>query len=147
MRLPLTAPHIPKPFWLLLAVYFIASLTHFAHNAEFIAIYPNLPVWMTRESVYKAWLVVCIPGLLGLALRTLGWSRTGALLLALYGALGLAGLLHYTLALCGEHTLATNLTIWCEVLSGATLVAASLWLAARGASRANPAAWSAVPRP
>ena len=138
--MPFSTPPLPRPFWLLLALYFIASLTHFAHNAEFIAIYPNLPVWMTRESVYKAWLVVCIPGVLGLALRSLGWLRSGALLLAVYGALGLAGLLHYTLALCGEHTLTTNLTIWFEVLSGATLAAASLWQATQGLSRANRAA-------
>lgn len=123
----LSTPRLPKPFWALLALYFIASLTHFAHNAEFIAIYPNLPVWMTRESVYRAWLVVCIPGLLGLGLRSLGWMRSGALLLAVYGALGLAGLLHYTLALCGEHTLATNLTIWFEVVTGAVLASVSLY--------------------
>lgn len=124
-------PQLSKPFWAHLGLYFIASLTHFAHNAEFIAIYPNLPVWMTRESVYKAWLVVCLPGVLGLALRSLGWLRSGALLLALYGALGLAGLLHYTLALCGEHTLATNLTIWFEVLTGAVLAVSSLCAALR----------------
>jgi hypothetical protein len=124
-------PQLSKSLWYLLGLYFIASLTHFTHNAEFIAIYPNLPVWMTRESVYKAWLVVCIPGILGLASRSLGWLRSGALLLAIYGALGLAGLLHYTLALCGEHTLATNLTIWFEVLTGATLAVSSLHIALR----------------
>lgn len=127
----LSTPRLPKPFWALLTLYFIASLTHFAHNAEFIAIYPNLPVWMTRESVYRACLVVCVPGVLGLGLRSLGWMRSGALLLAVYGALGLAGLLHYTLALCGEHTLTTNLTIWFEVVTGAALAVASLYIALR----------------
>jgi len=39
---------------LLFALYTLASLTHFAHNAEYIAFYPGLPVWMTRESVYPA---------------------------------------------------------------------------------------------
>jgi hypothetical protein len=43
---------------LLFALYTLASLTHFAHNAEYIAFYPGLPVWMTRESVYLAWLAV-----------------------------------------------------------------------------------------
>ncbi|WP_294764972.1 hypothetical protein [uncultured Rhodoferax sp.] len=129
--MPLPAAQLPRRFWALLALYFIASLTHFAHNAEFIAIYPNLPVWMTRESVYKAWLVVCVPGVLGVALRSMGWLRSGAVLLAVYGALGLAGLLHYTLALCGEHTLTTNLTIWFEVLTGAVLALVSLCTALR----------------
>lgn len=143
-----TLPRSNTPgFWGLLALYFIASLTHFAHNAEFIAIYPNLPAWMTRESVYRAWLLVCLPGVLGLGLHRLGWPRSASLLLALYGALGLAGLLHYTLALCGEHTLATNLTIWFEVLSGTTLAAASLVRALAGLRRGAPAAWNAARRP
>jgi len=41
------------------------------------------------------------------------------------GLLGADGLLHYTLGLRSEHTLATNLTIWAEVLLGATLACAS----------------------
>ncbi len=42
-----------------------------------------------------------------------------------YGLLGVDGLLHYTLGLCSEHTLATNLTIWAEVLLGVTLACAA----------------------
>ena len=53
-------------------------------------------------------------------------------LLAAYGAMGLDGLGHYALALCGEHTLTTNLTIWFEVVSGSMLsMAASAWLIRR----------------
>jgi uncharacterized membrane protein len=121
MPLPLTAPHIPKPVWWLLAAYFIASLTHFAHNAEFIAIYPNLPAFITRETVYWAWLAVSSLGVAGLIVSSMGLTALGGLLLMAYGACGLDGLLHYTLALCSEHTLATNLTIWFEVLAGVAL--------------------------
>ncbi|OYU30957.1 MAG: hypothetical protein CFE39_10680 [Comamonadaceae bacterium PBBC2] len=130
MPLPLTAPHIPKPIWLLLALYFIASLTHFAHNAEFIAIYPNLPAFITRETVYWAWLAVSSLGVAGLIVSRMGLHALGALLLMAYGACGLDGLLHYTLALCSQHTLATNLTIWFEVLAGSALAfaaASMLW--------------------
>lgn len=130
LRLPLTAPHIPKPVWLLLAVYFVASLTHFAHNAEFIAIYPNMPAFITRETVYWAWLAVSSLGVAGLIVSRMGLHALGALLLMAYGACGLDGLLHYTLALCSEHTLATNLTIWFEVLAGsalAVLAARTAW--------------------
>lgn len=53
----------------------------------------------------------------------------GMVLVAAYGATGFDGLAHYTLGLCSEHTLATNLTIWFEVLTGVTLlVASSLWI-------------------
>lgn len=57
---------------LLIALYTLASLTHFAHNAEYIALYPGLPVWMTRESVYLAWLAVAAVGGLSLIASRLG---------------------------------------------------------------------------
>jgi hypothetical protein len=106
---------------LLVALYTIASLTHFSHNAEYIAFYPGLPAWMTKESVYLAWLAVAGVGLLAFAANWRGWRRVAAVLLMIYGLLGVDGLLHYTLALCSEHTLATNLTIWAEVLLGVGL--------------------------
>ncbi|WP_460565979.1 hypothetical protein [Hydrogenophaga aquatica] len=46
-------------------------------------------------------------------------------LLIVYGLLGVNGLLHYTLALCSEHTFATNVTIWAEVVLGITLACAA----------------------
>jgi hypothetical protein len=110
---------------LLFVVYTLASLTHFVHNAEYIAFYPGLPVWMTRESVYLAWLAVAAVGGLSLIASRLGWSRWAAVLLVAYGLLGVDGLLHYTLALCSEHTLGTNLTIWAEVLLGVTTACAA----------------------
>ncbi|HSI54311.1 MAG TPA: hypothetical protein VK981_10100 [Ramlibacter sp.] len=123
--------NLPKPLWVLAAVYFCASLTHFAHNAELIAFYPNMPLWLTREKVYLAWLAVTSVGVVALAATRLGWHVLGAVLLAAYGALGLDGLGHYTLALCSEHTLATNLTIAFEVATGLSLLVASTVLAQR----------------
>lgn len=110
---------------LLFALYTVASLAHFSHNAEYIAFYPGLPVWMTRESVYLAWLVVVSVGLLAVAATWRGWRRLGAALLIVYGMLGTDGLLHYTLALCSEHTFATNATIWAEVTLGIALACAA----------------------
>lgn len=110
---------------LLFILYTLASLTHFSHNAEYIAFYPGLPGWMTRESVYLAWLAVASLGLLSLVALWRGWVRIAAVLLIAYGLLGTDGLLHYTLALCSEHTLATNITIWAEVLLGLTLACAA----------------------
>jgi hypothetical protein len=121
----------PKPFQALLALYFVASLAHFAHNAEFIAFYPNMPRWLTREHVYVAWLVVSGVGVAALVMARLRWPVTAALLAAAYGALGIDGLAHYTLALCSEHTLATNLTIAFEVVTGIALLLAGAVLAWR----------------
>jgi len=121
----------PKPVWFLLALYFCASFAHFAHNAEFIAFYPNMPQWLTREKVYLAWLGVSSVGVAAVALARLGLPSLSAILLAAYGAFGLDGLGHYALALCSEHTFATNLTIWFEVIAGLTLLIVSSALATR----------------
>jgi hypothetical protein len=109
----------------LMAVYFAASLAHFAHNAEYIAFYPGMPGWISRETVYLAWLVVTSVGAAGLLAAWLGAQSLGLLLIGAYGALGLDGLGHYTLALCSEHTLGANVTIWAEVVTGAGLLLTS----------------------
>jgi len=108
----------------LLATYFAASLLHFTHNAEYIAFYPNMPAGITRETVYLAWLAIASVGVAGIIASRFGWSALGALLIGAYGALGLDGLQHYTLALCSEHTLAANVTIWFEALAGVALMVA-----------------------
>jgi hypothetical protein len=35
----------------LLLLYAVASFLHFAHNAELLSDYPNLPSWLTRAGV------------------------------------------------------------------------------------------------
>jgi hypothetical protein len=111
----------------LIALYAAASLVHFTHNAEYIALYPNMPSWLTRDNVYLAWLAVTSVGLISGVMRVLGWRTLAASALACYGLLGLTALGHYTLALCSEHTLTMNLTIWAEALAGLALAGASLW--------------------
>ncbi len=129
------------PWWwsprlaLLLAVYTVASLAHFAHNAEYIAFYPGLPRGLTREGVYLAWAAVTTLGAAGLLAARRGWHAAGLVLLGLYGACGLDGLLHYTLGLCSEHTLVTNATIWAEAGSGLVLLLATVLLLVRRARR------------
>lgn len=121
------AKAFPVPVWILLALYAAASLAHFVHNAEYIAFYPNMPAGITRETVYLVWLAEFAVGATGVLLALAGWRAISALLVGVYGALGLDGLLHYTLALCSEHTFAANLTIWSEAATGLALsVTASL---------------------
>ena len=116
---------LPARLWWLMAVYTVASLAHFAHNAEYIAFYPNMPVWITRETVYQAWLAIAGVGSVGVAFALFGWPVVGAVLIAAYGALGLDGLAHYSLALCSQHTLAANATIWAEAGAGVALCLAA----------------------
>ena len=122
---PLPAPILPRHAWVLIVSYFIASLAHFTHNAEYIAFYPGIPTWLTPQKVYLAWLGVTSVGLAALALFSFGFPAPAVLLLGIYGALGLDGLAHYTLALCSEHTALANITIWAEASTGLLLLLVS----------------------
>lgn len=125
VRLALTSSRLPKHIWILIFLYFMASLAHFVHNAEYIAIYPNMPIWITRKTVYLAWLAITSVGILALVFLCLGFRRIGIALIAVYAGFGLDGLAHYTLALCAEHTFITNVTIWSEAILGLLLLLVS----------------------
>ena len=76
----------------LLLLYAGASFVHFAHNAEYLSDYPNLPAWLTRLQVYRVWLGITAVGVLGYCLfRVSRWP--GLVILALYAAVGFDGLL------------------------------------------------------
>jgi hypothetical protein len=106
----------------LLALYAGTSLLHFAHNAEYLAQYPNLPTSWTSADVYLAWCCVTAVGLVGYMLYRGGFSRTGLVVLAIYGGLGFDGLLHYTRAPIAHHSTAMNFTIWAEVAAAAVFL-------------------------
>jgi len=90
-------------------VYFVASGAHFAHNAAYIAYYPHMPSWITSDKVYIAWCAVTAVGIAGLVALRLRLHAAAAMFIAVYGALGLHGLAHYTLALCsGAETVIDN---------------------------------------
>ena len=105
----------------LLLLYGVASLVHFAHNAEFLGDYPNLPTWLTRAQVYAVWLGITALGVLGYVLARARYLRLGLSLLTVYAALGLDGLAHYSRAPLAAHTAGMNFTILFEVVA-ATLV-------------------------
>ena len=104
-------------------LYAVASLIHFAHNAEYISAYPNLPAWLTHNEVYGAWLGITAIGALGYTLHHHGKTLLGLLLIGVYAAIGLDGLLHYGRAPFANHTAAMNATILLEVaLAGCLIV-------------------------
>lgn len=123
-----TSARIPAFLLVLVAIYCAASLIHFAHNAEFVKDYPNLPLWLTRSKVYLAWLAVTSVGVLGVTLLGLRRRLLGLLILMVYAALGFAGLDHYWVAPFAAHSIAMNATIWFEVTSAAALFVAALVL-------------------
>jgi hypothetical protein len=117
----------------LLVLYAAASLLHFAHNAEYLSDYPNLPTSFTRAGIYLAWTGLACIGFAGIAIYGLGRQMAGLLVLGLYAAFGFDGLLHYTLAPVGAHSAVMNFTIWLEVLAaGALFFAVVLEVVKRG---------------
>jgi hypothetical protein len=133
---------LPKLFLALTAAYFLTSLGHFAHNAEFICEYPNLPAWLTRAKVYAAWAAITSVGVVGLLLVRKRFMAMGLLLIAVYAALGFDGLGHYAVAPLGLHTLASNVTILSEVAAAALLLPVTLYLLVRQVILAKPANWA-----
>lgn len=106
---------------IVLIAYCSASLFHFVHNAIFIDDYPNLPGWISVAGVYITWIGITAIGLAGFLLIRHGKRASGLIVVAVYGAIGLDGLSHYSLAPISAHTFVMNLTIWLEAIT-ATLV-------------------------
>lgn len=115
----------------LLVAYAGASLLHYAHNAEFLPYYPNLPEWLSPRAIYGAWLCGAIGGLAGYGLLRRGHRLAGLAVLAVYALLGFDGLGHYALAPASAHTAAMNVTIWLETATAGLLLASVAIVAAR----------------
>lgn len=122
--------------WLFLT-YLLAGLLHFAHNAEYLPAYPNLPAWLTRAQVYGSFAALTALGLAGLALWRYAHGVPGLVLLAAYALLGFDGLLHYRRAPFAAHSAVMNFTILTEVAAAAVLLACVLRLLAAPARAAR----------
>jgi hypothetical protein len=88
-----------------LLLYLAASLLHFAHNAEYLADYPNLPAWLTPSGIYLTWIA--------------------------QAAFGFDGLLHYSRAPLDAHSFGMNFTISFEVAAAAILLSTVVYQLAR----------------
>ena len=122
----------------LFVLYMAASLLHFAHNAEYLAQYPNLPASWSRADVYVAGCSVTALGVVGYALYLRSYRAVGLAALALYACLGFGGLLHYTRAPASHHSAIMNATIWTEVAAAALLLSGVAVIAAQDAKPRVP---------
>ena len=107
--------------WILI-LYAAATLLHFAHNAEYLPQYPNLPASWSRVDVYAAWFCLTSLGVAGYVLYLRDQRGAGLTTLAVYAGLGFAGLLHYTRASMAHHAAIMNVTIWAEAAAAALLL-------------------------
>jgi hypothetical protein len=130
---------VPRVLIALMLVYAIATLVHFAHNAEFLADYPNMPDSFSRTKVYVAWLGLTVIGGLGYVLVSRGRRFTGLALVAVYALLGLDSLGHYALAPMSAHTAMMNATILVEVaLAGLLLIASTGFMLKAAIGKSTP---------
>ena len=112
-------------------VYGAASLGHFVHNAVYLEFYPNMPTWLTPLGVLGSWLVIAATGAVGYWLFRKGLAVVGLTVLALYAALGFAGLDHYAIAPVAAHSLVMNATIAGEAIAASVLLVVIAWMALR----------------
>jgi hypothetical protein len=124
----MSRPNILLTFMLL---YGAASLAHFLHNAVYLDVYPNLPPWLTPLGVLASWLVIAGIGAAGYWLFCKISPPVGLTIIALYAALGFAGLDHYTLAPASAHSWAMNATIAGEAIAASALLVVIAWTATR----------------
>ncbi len=106
----------------LMFLYGGAALLHFAHNGLYLREYPNLPAWLTSAGVYAAWCATTVIGVLGYWLYRRISRRAGLVTIALYAALGCAGLDHYAVAPITAHSTTMNATILLEVVCAMVLL-------------------------
>ena len=121
----------------LILVYGAASLAHFVHNAVYLEFYPNMPTWLTPLGVLGSWLVIAATGAVGYWLFRKGLAVVGLAVLALYAALGFAGLDHYAIAPVAAHSLVMNATIGGEVIAASVLLVVIAWMALRRRPKFN----------
>jgi hypothetical protein len=81
-----------------------------------------MPAWLSPAWVYGAWLGVTALGVIGYVLIRCRYSLSGLCVLAIYGATGLYGLAHYTLAPLPAHTFMMNASIWLEAGTAVVLM-------------------------
>ena len=76
--------------WVLMA-YAAATLLHFAHNAQYLAQYPNLPASWSAPEVYFAWCCITALGVVGYVAYLREHRSFGLTFLALYAGSRLCG--------------------------------------------------------
>jgi hypothetical protein len=107
---------------LIMIVYGVASLMHFAHNAVYLRAYPNMPAWLTPAGVWVAFLALTAIGVLGYCVYRSRSRAVGVSMIAAYGVMGFGGLDHYVAAPIAAHSIVMNMTIAMEAAAAATLL-------------------------
>jgi hypothetical protein len=112
----------------LLVAFFIASLIHFIHNAEFLADYPGLPKTWTRGGVYGAWAAMTAIGVVGWIVALTRFQLLGLALIVVCSLFGFDSIGHYFVAPVAAHSMGMHVTILAEVACAIALFCYTAWL-------------------
>ena len=116
----------PTLLLVLLIIGVVTTILHYTDNFLFFDNYP-LPTWITKASVYLAWLILTPFGIVGYWLykQRLFWAAY--LCLCIYSITGVSSLGHYFYTSMTELSVKMNTLIWLDAISGTALLSFILW--------------------
>lgn len=116
----------PTLLLVLLIIGVVTTILHYTDNFLFFDNYP-LPTWITKPSVYVAWLMLTSFGIAGYWLYKQRVFWTAYLCLCIYSITGVSSLGHYFYASMTEISVKMNTLIWLDAISGTALLSFILW--------------------
>lgn len=125
----------------LVGVAVAVSIVHYVDNVTAYEAYPESDTLPnpSAELIAGAWLALTPFAVAGLVLLRQGRGRAAALCLAVYSASGLVGLAHYAAGGTGGFPWWRHAHIVGDIVLGASILAAAVWLALRPTSAESSA--------
>jgi hypothetical protein len=111
----------------LLITNVVITIFHYTDNAIFIDKYPA-PEWLSNSyTVYMAWFVLTLIGVVGYLLYRRGMLRTAYLFLAIYSLTGLFSPGHYLYGELSKFSLKMHTLIWFDFIAGLSIIGFIIW--------------------
>ncbi|MGL4618029.1 hypothetical protein [Chroococcidiopsis sp.] len=105
----------------LLIINAISTILHYTDNFLYYDKYPQ-PTWITPDSIYLAWIVLTIFGVVGYVLYVKGIFWAAYVCLGVYSITGLSSPGHYFYAAQNIFTGKMHLLIWTDAIAGISLL-------------------------
>ena len=112
----------------MLGASFVSTAIHYTDNYLDIHDYPQ-PEWITRPTVYVAWLLFTAAGAIGYWLYTSGRVVPSYLFLLIYSYTGTSSLGHYLYGGFSDFSAKMHFFIWLDALAGFAVMAFVVWSA------------------
>jgi hypothetical protein len=116
----------PTLLLVLLIVGIVTTILHYTDNFLFFDNYP-VPTWITKPSVYVAWLILTSFGIAGYWLYKQRLFWIAYVCLCVYSITGVSSLGHYFYGSLTNFSVKMNTLIWLDAISGTALLSFTLW--------------------